>query len=68
MILLCGCTGSNKQEGGNGMNMHTSKLVLERLSEPSYRAAHPSAENLTPWVVEVCAGDAYVCRGRDVQL
>jgi hypothetical protein len=59
---LCHGCCSNKQEGGSGMNMHTSQLVLERLGEASYRAAHPCAERLTPWTAEVHPGDACVRR------
>ena len=47
----------HKQEDGK-MNMHTSKLVLEKLSDPAYIAEYPRAKELTPWVCDLGPGDA----------
>jgi hypothetical protein len=51
----------------DGMNMHTSELVLEKLdlpdspssfADPAYMELFPRAKHIVPWVVDLAPGDA----------
>ena len=60
--------GVDRRKQTDGMNMHTSELVLEKLGEAEYMEKFPLAEELTPWVVDLEPGDAYAQLHRPVIL
>ena len=54
LLLLLLLRYPHKQEDGK-MNMHTSQLILERLTDPAYLARYPQAAELTAWTADVRA-------------